>query len=180
MSHLGYRSLKTLKDLSIGINFKETALKKLCGDCQKGNQTCQPSRFSISQSTKFLGHVHSDLEGPFPWTKQGYRYYISFLEESTSFIDVEPLKYNDDALAVFKNYMILREKQSGCQLKILYIDGGGKYIGEFDDYLKKNGISHEVIVLYSPEQNGKIERVNNTIMGSVWTILAQQKLSKSL
>ena len=134
----------------------------------------------MSQSTEFLGRVHSDLEGPFPRTRQGYRYYISFLEESTGLIDVEPLKYKDDALAAFKNYKALREKQSGCQLKVLHTDGGGVYVGEFDDYLKENGITHEVTAPYSPEQNGKAERVNRTIMGPVRAILAQQKLPKSL
>ena len=180
MGHLGYRSLKTLKDLSSGMDFKDTAPKELCGDCRKGNQTRQPSRIPMSQSTEFLDRVHSDLEGPFPRTRQGYRYYISFLEESTGLIDIEPLKYKDDALAAFKDYKALRERQSGCQLKVLHTDGGGEYMGEFDDYLKENGITHEVTAPYSPEQNGKAERVNRTIMGPVRAILAQQKLPKSL
>ena len=43
MGHLGYRSLKMLKDLSTGMDFKETAPKELCRDCRKGNHTCHPS-----------------------------------------------------------------------------------------------------------------------------------------
>lgn len=78
MGYLSYRSLKTLKNLSSKIDIKDIALKKLYEDCQKGNQTCQLSQSCISQSTKFLGRVHSYLEGPFPRTRQGYRYYISF------------------------------------------------------------------------------------------------------
>ena len=65
MGHLGYKSLKTLKDPSNGIDFKDTALKKLCGDCQKSNQTRQLSRIPMSQSTKFLDRVHNDLIEPF-------------------------------------------------------------------------------------------------------------------
>lgn len=33
MRYLGYKSLITLKNLSIGIHFKEPASSKLCGDC---------------------------------------------------------------------------------------------------------------------------------------------------
>ena len=51
---------------------------------------------------------------------------------------------------------------------------------EISDYLPKNGISHEVTAPYSPEQNGKANRVNRTIMGPVRAFLAQQKLPKSL
>ena len=114
VGHLGYRSLTALKNLSSGMDFKATILSELCGDCRKGNQTRQPSRSPMSRSTEFLGRVHSDLEGPFPRTRQGYRYYISFLEESTGLIDIEALKFKDDALAAFKNYKALREKQSCC------------------------------------------------------------------
>ena len=42
MGHLGYRSLITLKNLSSEMDFKETTLGKLCGDCRKGDQTRQP------------------------------------------------------------------------------------------------------------------------------------------
>ena len=134
----------------------------------------------MSQIDEFLSQVYSDFEGLFPRIKQGYRSYISFFEESTGLIDIEAFKFKDDALAAFKNYKALHEKQSGCQLKVLYTDGGGEYMGEFDNYLKENGITHEVTAFYSPEQNGKVERVNRTIIGSVRAILAQQRLSKLL
>ena len=88
MGHLGYRSLTILKNLRSGIEFHGTIPAELCGDCRKGDQTRQPSKSPMSQVNEFLGRVHSDLEGPFPRTRQGYRYYISFLEESTRLIDM--------------------------------------------------------------------------------------------
>ncbi len=51
---------------------------------------------------------------------------------------------------------------------------------KFDDCLKENGISHEVTASFSPEQNGKAERVNHTIVAPVRAILAQQMLSMSI
>lgn len=58
-----------------------------------------------------------------------------FLEESISLIDVEPLKFQDNVLLIFKTYNALHEKQSDCQLKVFYKYGRGKYIREFDNYL---------------------------------------------
>ena len=167
MGYLGYKSLTTLKNLCSRIDFKVTTPGELCEDCRKGDQTCQPSRSSLSKSFEFLSQVHSNMKEPFPQIRQGYWYYISFLKKSTSFIDVEPLKFKDDALAAFKNYKALREKQSGCQLKVFHTDGRGEYMGEFDDYSKKTGIIHEVTIPYLPEQNGKAERANCTIMDLV-------------
>lgn len=53
-------------------------------------------------------------------------------------------------------------------------------MGEFDDYLKENNITHKIITRYLPEQNGKSERVNRTIMDLIWAIFTQQKLFQSL
>ena len=125
MSHLSYRSLKMLKDVSIRIELKKTTPKKLSRDCEKVSQIRQSVKILISQSIKFLYCIYSDLDGLFPQTRQGYRYYISFLEENIGLIYVKPLKYKDDTLAAFKNYKALGEKQSSCQLKVRYIDGRG-------------------------------------------------------
>lgn len=107
------------------------------------------------------------MKGLFPSTQQGYWYYISFFEESTGLIDIEPLKFKDDALATFKSYKALQEKQSDFQLKVFHTDGGGEYKSNFDDYLKEISITHKVTAPYIPEQNSKTKRLNWTIMGSV-------------
>lgn len=62
------------------------------------------------KSFKFLSWVHSNLERIFPWIRQGYWYYIFFLKESTSFINIEPFKFKDNALTAFKNCKALKEK----------------------------------------------------------------------
>ncbi len=129
MGHLWYRSVTILKNLRSGTEFHGTIPAELCGDCRKTDLTRQPSKSPISQVNKFSGRVYSDLEGPFPRTRQGYWYYISLLEESIGLIDIEPLKFKDDAPAAFKNYNTLREKQSGCQLQIFHTYGGGEYMG---------------------------------------------------
>lgn len=105
----------------------------------------------MSQFIEFLGQVHSDLKGSFPQTRQDYWYYISFLEKSTGLINKEPIEYKNDTLAALKNYKILREKQSACQLKVLHTDGGGEYIKEFDDYLKENSYTRKITAPFSPE-----------------------------
>ena len=162
------------------MDFKATISGELYGDCQKEDQTRQPSRIPMTKSTEFLDWVNSDLEEPLLCTRQSYRYYISFLGKSTDLVDIQPLKFKDDALADFKNHKALLEKQSDCQFKVLYSDGGGKYMGVFGDYLQENVISHEVTTPYSPGQNRKAERVKCTIIGPLRANPAQQKLPKSL
>ena len=56
------------------------------------------------------------------------------------------------------------EKLTGRKLKVLRSDNGGEYTSEeFSKFLKSEGISHELTVPKSPEQNGVAERLNRTL-----------------
>ena len=50
------------------------------------------------------------------------------------------------------------EKSSGMKVKVLCADNGGEYMSkEFEEYLTKHGILHELTVLKTPQQNGIAE-----------------------
>ncbi len=105
-----------------------------------------------------LGRVYIDLKRLFLFTRPGYWYWISFLEENKSFINVEPLKFNYYAPAVFKKYKALHEKQSSSQLKIFHIDRRKKCMKNFEDYFEENSIGHKVtFFIYLSKANIKKE-----------------------
>ena len=71
----------------------------------------------------------------------------------------------------------MAEKFTGEVLKVLRTDNGGEYTStEFQNYLKKEGIRHELTVPKTPEQNGVAERMNRTLIEAVRSMLAQAKL----
>ena len=56
---------------------------------------------------------------------------------------------------------------TGKKVKILRSDNGGEYLSEeFTEYLKEQGISHQLTVPYNPAQNGVAERMNRTVVES--------------
>ena len=56
------------------------------------------------------------------------------------------------------------ERCTGWKLKVLRSDNGGEYkSGEFDQYLKSEGIRHELTVPKSPQQNRVAEHLNRTL-----------------
>lgn len=67
--------------------------------------------------------------------------------------DLKSLKYKDDLFVLSKNYKVLYKKQSGCQQKILHKDKRETYMGDLDNYLKKNRIIQKVTVSYIFKQN---------------------------
>ena len=66
---------------------------------------------------------------------------------------------------------------SDYRLKILHTDNGGEYTSkEFGDYLKAEGIRHELIIPKPPEQNKIAERLNRTLVKSVQSMLSDAQL----
>lgn len=64
----------------------------------------------------------------------------------------------------FLEWKARTEKSTGRQLKVLHTDNGGEYTSsEFQDFLKKEGVRHELTVPKTPEQNGVAERMNKTV-----------------
>ena len=53
-------------------------------------------------------------------------------------------------------------------MKIFHFDSGGEFTStEFEEYLKKEGIKHELTIPKCPEQNGVAVRLNRTLIEMV-------------
>ena len=135
----------------------------------------------MSKATELFQLIHTDLDGPYSSTWEGHKYYISFLDDYFSTIHIYLLKNKDEAFPKFKEYKAAIELQSGKKIKFICFDDEGEYknLG-FDKTLKELSIQWEPTAAYTPNQNGKAERLNYTLMSIVHSILATKKLPKSL
>ena len=70
------------------------------------------------------------------------------------------------------------EREIVRKLKAVRADNGGEYRGQFDEYYRSKGIRLEYTVPKMPKWNGLAERMNQTIMERVRSMLAYAKLSK--
>ena len=65
------------------------------------------------------------------------------------------------------------EKDTGCKLKPLRSDRGGDYLAdEFQQYLKRHRIHHQLTNAESPEQNGVAERMNRKLLEKARAMMA--------
>ena len=86
------------------------------------------------------------------------------------------LKHKDEVFGKFLEWKALVEKSSGRKLKVFRTDNGGEFTSaKFENYLKKEGITHQLTVPKTPEQNGAAERMNRTLVESVRSMLADAK-----
>ena len=104
-------------------------------------------------------------------------YFLAFIDDNTHYVWVYVLKHKDEVFGKFLEWKALVEKSSGRKLKVFRTDNGGEFTSaKFENYLKKGGITHQLSVPKTPEQNGVAERMNRTLVESVRSMLADAKL----
>jgi hypothetical protein len=52
-------------------------------------------------------------------TCEGYKYFITFIDDFSRFLTIYPIRNKSDALDKFKEYLAEAEQQTGCKLKAL-------------------------------------------------------------
>lgn len=120
--------------------------------------------------------IHIDLWGLAPVVSiQGYRYYVSFMDDFTRFTWIFPLKTKDETLSVFKIFKTQIEKQLETSIKCLQSDWGGEF-RPFVHYLHEEGIQFRHSCLFTHNQNGLVERKHRRITEIGLTLLAQATL----
>ena len=79
----------------------------------------------------------------------------------------------------FLEWKALVEKATKKKIRTLRTDNGGEYTStQFQEYLKAEGIRHELTVPKTPQQNGVAERLNRTLVETARSMLLDAKLPK--
>lgn len=85
LGHIGKDRLETLlrQDLATGILVHNNSqIEDVCEHCIAGKQHRDPfPQLSEHRSHELLGHIYSDLHGPLPQTVNGYKYWITFIDD---------------------------------------------------------------------------------------------------
>jgi hypothetical protein len=111
----------------------------------------------------------------------GKRYIATFLDDFSGLSAVRLLKHKSGVTPALKEVFTMLENQSGYKVKALRTDNGGEYVNtKVSAYLKSKGVTHQKTMAYTPEQNGKAERLNRTLIEKGRAMLADTGLRKQL
>jgi hypothetical protein len=78
---------------------------------------------------------------------------------------LELLATKDEALRHFKRFKAAAELELGCKLKAFRSDRGGEFNSRaFVEFCQEHGIKHNTTAAYTPQQNGVVERRNQTVV----------------
>jgi transposase InsO family protein len=183
---LGHASMRATKDLLLsnavmGVDHASTIANLgpigACLVCQQGKATRASFPASSTRARFPCALIHSDLVGPFAETSLGgAQYVVTFLDDCSGYGEAIPIQKKTDVFDELCQVFARWQRQSGFLIKRLRSDRGTEYKGKVAAFLRSEGILHETSTAYTPEQNGRAERFNRTILERVRCMLAEFKL----
>uniref|UniRef100_A0ACD5XRG8 Uncharacterized protein n=1 Tax=Avena sativa TaxID=4498 RepID=A0ACD5XRG8_AVESA len=168
LGHLHFRAVNTMSRRGMVRGMPEIDhIDEICDGCTIGKQhRLAFPRASKHCSERALELVHTDLCGPIKLTTAGgNQYFLLVVDDCTRYMWLELLKSKDEAFARFRKIQALAEAKQQCRLRAFRSDRGGEFnSGEIKAWCAQEGVEHFTTAPYSPQQNGVVERRNQTVV----------------
>uniref|UniRef100_A0A453T4W2 Integrase catalytic domain-containing protein n=1 Tax=Aegilops tauschii subsp. strangulata TaxID=200361 RepID=A0A453T4W2_AEGTS len=180
--HLNFHALRKLgkQQMVSGLPMIDH-VDQICTGCLVGKQRRGAfPREAKFRASKVLELVHGDLCGPItPATPSGKKYFLLIVDDYSRYMWLVLLRSKDEELEAFRKVKIAAEVESEERMKALRTDRGGEFTSnEFKAYCEKHGIKRYLTAPYTPQQNGVVERRNQTIVAMARSMLKSKKLPR--
>jgi len=122
--------------------------------------------------------IHTDIYCPFSTVSYGgARYFLTFIDDMSRYSFVYTIKSKD----VFEKFKAMVETKTSLKIKAIRSDNGTEFVNRiFDKFLKECGITRQLSVPYTPQQNGVAERFNRTVEEMARCMLQEAEVNEAL
>ena len=121
--------------------------------------------------------IHLYIWGPFntPYVP-GFRYFLTTLDDYSRHIWIVMMKSKSETSQRIKEFISMVESQFEKRVKTLRSDNGLEFI--MPSYYASKGIVHQKSCVYTPQQNGRVERRHQHILNISRALMFQAGLPK--
>ena len=126
--------------------------------CTEAKQTEEPYNKDIIRQMKPGELTHMDLWGKYEiMSINGHQYYALFIDDASCYMVLHFLKRKDEATQAVKNYFT-HLSTHGRIPWVMCTDRGKEFVNQqLQTWCQECGIDNQLMVLYSPSQNGIAE-----------------------
>lgn len=129
-----------------------------CETCVQCNQVQEPHPRSENRAKRPLERLHSDLMKEPVVDMRDNQHELTLSDDYSRYAEVALLPNKGQVAPTMVGMLKRFERQTERQVKYLRTDGGTEYKGVLRQYMHNTGITHEVTMPYTPQQNGRAER----------------------
>lgn len=134
------------------------------------------------RATRPLEIIHTDVCGPItPETWDRNRYFVTFLDDYTNYVEVYLMEEKGEVFQKLKEFITKAEVKWDRKTAEIRCDNGKEYSSrEFKTWCKMKGIFINYTPPYTPQLNGKAERLNRTLIEKTRAMIAETEENKIL
>jgi hypothetical protein len=164
LGHLNYSDLEKLPSLAEGIAFTG-APDPDCVACikHKTKRSSHPSSDTRASGAGELLHIDLGVLNE-AYSFQGHRYYLLFVDDHSRYSFIFFLQKKSESAQIITNLIEHVNNHTGKYPRYIRSDNALEFFtNTLNSFLASKGIIHQSSCAYTPEQNGVVERMNQTI-----------------
>jgi transposase InsO family protein len=133
-------------------------------------------------TSRVLELLHTDLFGPTTYKSLGGNlYYPVIVDDYSRYTWTFFLHDKSEVATCFKKFAKRAQNEFEVKIKKIRSDNGKEFDNtNIEAYCDEIGIKHEVLSTYTPQQNGIVERKNQTLITLTRTMLDEYNTSEKL
>lgn len=176
---LAHRNFKDLQKLNLEID-KSALGGELCDSCVHAKHHREPYDDNPVKAESPLDLVYSDVCEPIILiSRDGKRYFATFLDDNIPFVYVYTMFSKDELFNKFKEYHAEVTNRFGRNIRELCSVNGGEYVSkEMIAFCRSQGIVKGTTTPCCPQQNGRAERMNSSLVERARAVLIGSSLPK--
>ena len=185
LGHVHHMAVSKLlgRELAADVRHSLDGSAEHCDACVLGkhHRSPIPAKVKAGRATRPLFRIHLDICGPFSVQAHDGSWYLLQIVDDYSRWDwarAMPNRTTATVLLHLQQFVAMAEAMhTGHRVSVLRSDNGPELVsGEFNDWLRARGIRRERTAVYTPHQNGVVERMNRAVVELARTMLIAARL----
>ncbi|KAK0588592.1 hypothetical protein LWI29_002973 [Acer saccharum] len=163
-NRLGHASLPRLSFIAKNfLNFSARS-NNACPICPLAKQSRLPFTSSVISSIKPFEIIHCDIWGRYRHLSLSSAYYfLTIVDDYTRFTWIFLMRHKNEAQSLLKRFFSYVCTQFESRIKTFRSDNGGEFIS-LRSFFQDNGVIFQHSCVYTPQQNGVVERKHRHIL----------------
>ncbi|KAG7558923.1 Ribonuclease H-like superfamily [Arabidopsis thaliana x Arabidopsis arenosa] len=179
---LGHPSPKVLSSVLATLDDFDSCssdLKTICDVCVRAKQTRSSFSESFNKAEECFSLIHCDVWGPYKLPSScGAHYFLTIVDDHSRAVWTHLMLAKSEVASILQKFIVMALRQFNKQVKIVRSDNGTEFMS-LKAYFAENGIIHQTSCVYTPQQNGRVERKHRHILNIARSLLFQAALPTS-
>lgn len=174
---MGHPSSRVISYLSSQLNVgRQMSPEIVCDICLRAKKTRDSFHDSHNKAAGIFDLIHCDIWGAYrTLSTSGAAYFLTIVDDYSRAVWVYLLLEKREVATSLKEFFKMVERQFGKKIKVVRSDNGGEFMC-MKPYFTSEGILHQTSCVYTPQQNGRVERKHRHILNVARSLMFQARV----